>query len=523
MAQVIKIKRSDNNNSPGSLAQGELAYSSSSNKLFIGNPGTGDVTTIGGKLFVNMLDHTAGTLTANSAIIVDGQSKIDQLLVDNLGFGVSDNNTITSTNTNGNIVITPNGDGNIVLDGATWPNSGETADYYLKTNGSGTLSWAAIPSGVINLTDNQSTPNTDQYTTGETLTFAGGTGLTATVSDNQVEFKITDSGVGSTQLNTGAVTTAKIANDAVNGTKIADDSIDSEHIVDGSVDNVHLANDGITVSDGTNSNEVQLGDTLTVSGGTGITSTHSADQIEISITNGGVDTAQLATSAVETAKINDGAVTNAKIADSTIANGKLVNSSLTLGSTTVSLGGTATTVGGLTKVTSTEFIGDLGKDDASGTDTAGTNLTIQGGAGTGAGAGGSVIIQVADGTSSGSSVNSHATAVTIADDKTMTAAGNVVISGNLTVSGTTTTVNSETINLADNILLINSNYSGNSATENGGLEVNRDSTTGGNAKLLWNETSDKWQAGLGNSMYNLLTTNNFETEITTIDGGSFNT
>ena len=105
----------------------------------------------------------------------------------------------------------------------------------------------------------------------------------------------------------------------------------------------------------------------------------------------------------------------------------------------------------------------------------------------------------------------------------MTAAGNVVISGNLTVSGTTTTVNSETINLADNILLINSNYSGNSATENGGLEVNRDSTTGGNAKLLWNETSDKWQAGLGNSMYNLLTTNNFETEITTIDGGSFNT
>ena len=54
--------------------------------------------------------------------------------------------------------------------------------------------------------------------------------------------------------------------------------------------------------------------------------------------------------------------------------------------------------------------------DASGTDQAGTALTIRGGAGTGTGAGGSVIIQTADGGSSGSSVNSHATVVTITDD-----------------------------------------------------------------------------------------------------------
>ena len=54
--------------------------------------------------------------------------------------------------------------------------------------------------------------------------------------------------------------------------------------------------------------------------------------------------------------------------------------------------------------------------DASGTNQAGTDLTIRAGAGTGTGAGGKIILQTADGGSSGSSVNSHATAVTILDD-----------------------------------------------------------------------------------------------------------
>ena len=53
--------------------------------------------------------------------------------------------------------------------------------------------------------------------------------------------------------------------------------------------------------------------------------------------------------------------------------------------------------------------------DASGTNQAGTALTIRGGAGTGTGAGGSIILQTADGGSSGSSVNSHATVMTISD------------------------------------------------------------------------------------------------------------
>lgn len=73
--------------------------------------------------------------------------------------------------------------------------------------------------------------------------------------------------------------------------------------------------------------------------------------------------------------------------------------------------------------------------DASGTNQAGTALTIRGGAGTGTGAGGSVIIQTADGGSSGSSVNSHATRVTITDDGKV-GIGTSTPSHTLNVSGT---------------------------------------------------------------------------------------
>jgi len=69
----------------------------------------------------------------------------------------------------------------------------------------------------------------------------------------------------------------------------------------------------------------------------------------------------------------------------------------------------------------------------------------------------------------------------------------VVVSGDLTVSGTTTTVNTETINLADNVILVNSNYTGSSPTEDGGIEVERGTLT--NKTLVWDETADKWTVG----------------------------
>jgi hypothetical protein len=69
---------------------------------------------------------------------------------------------------------------------------------------------------------------------------------------------------------------------------------------------------------------------------------------------------------------------------------------------------------------------------------------------------------------------------------------NLIISGNLTVSGTTTTVNTETINLADNIITLNSNFTGNNPTENAGIEVERGDLT--NKSFFWDEANDRWNA-----------------------------
>ena len=86
------------------------------------------------------------------------------------------------------------------------------------------------------------------------------------------------------------------------------------------------------------------------------------------------------------------------------------------------------------------------------------------------------------------------TAIIIADSS-------VTVEGNLRVRGTTTTVNSETITVDDNILELNSNTAA-TPTENGGIEINRGSST--NAQLIWNEGTDSWQAGLSGSLKGLV-------------------
>ena len=62
MAQTIQIKRSSSTATPTSLSAGELAYSDSSDKLFIGQPSNNTVVPIGGKYYTNILDNLgAGT------------------------------------------------------------------------------------------------------------------------------------------------------------------------------------------------------------------------------------------------------------------------------------------------------------------------------------------------------------------------------------------------------------------------------------------------------------------------------
>jgi hypothetical protein len=126
MASIIRIKRSTTAGDPSTLGSGELAYSAADSgtvtggdRLYIGigSETAGNAAShivVGGKFFTDMLDHAKGTLTANSAIVTDANSKIDNLKVDNLDLN---GNTISSTDTNGNIVLDPNGTGYVSIVG----------------------------------------------------------------------------------------------------------------------------------------------------------------------------------------------------------------------------------------------------------------------------------------------------------------------------------------------------------------------------------------------------------------------
>ena len=78
----------------------------------------------------------------------------------------------------------------------------------------------------------------------------------------------------------------------------------------------------------------------------------------------------------------------------------------------------------------------------------------------------------------------------------------VEIRGNLTVTGTTTTVNTETINLADNIILLNSNLAANGTSTDGGIEIKR-GASGDNASLFWDESASRWVMNDGSNSYQI--------------------
>ena len=70
----------------------------------------------------------------------------------------------------------------------------------------------------------------------------------------------------------------------------------------------------------------------------------------------------------------------------------------------------------------------------------------------------------------------------------------VIINGDLTVSGSTTTVNTETISLADNVIVLNSNHTGD-ATQDAGITVERGNQA--DQSLFWDESVDAWALGAG--------------------------
>ena len=130
MASIIRIKRSSGTAKPASLNWGEMAYVTGigsyggvnqyKDRVFLGDDGT-NVNPIGGHYYTSMMEHTPGNLTGvtnsrNSdggiVPVLDSSRKIDEWNVDNLTLN---GNEFSSTNTDGDIVVNPNGTGDVVI------------------------------------------------------------------------------------------------------------------------------------------------------------------------------------------------------------------------------------------------------------------------------------------------------------------------------------------------------------------------------------------------------------------------
>ena len=140
MASNILIKRSTGSTAPGTITFGELAITTGANgtqanagdRLFVGD-NNGAAQIVGGRYFMDMLDHVHGTLTASSSVIVDSNSKIDTWNVDDITL---DANVITTSTTDADLIFRANGTGKLVIEDGQELEFGTTGDVELSFNDS---------------------------------------------------------------------------------------------------------------------------------------------------------------------------------------------------------------------------------------------------------------------------------------------------------------------------------------------------------------------------------------------------
>ena len=140
MASNILIKRSTGSTAPGTITFGELAITTGANgtqanagdRLFIGD-NNGAAQIVGGRYFMDMLDHVHGTLTASSSVIVDSNSKIDVWNVDDITLN---SNIITTSTTDADLIFRANGTGKLVIEDGQELEFGTTGDVELSYNDS---------------------------------------------------------------------------------------------------------------------------------------------------------------------------------------------------------------------------------------------------------------------------------------------------------------------------------------------------------------------------------------------------
>jgi hypothetical protein len=262
---------------PSNIKTGELAYSyvagtqaNNGDRLYIGTGAesggvASSVDLIGGKYFTGLLDHVHGTLTASSALITDSASKLDRLNVDNLRL---DLNTLSSTNTNGDIIVDPNGTGKTVLHNVYINGTSDSlAEFIYDTVG-----------GAV----------------------TGGTGITVANSDgaDTSTVSITNTGVtagsygSATQIPTftvnaqGQLTVAGVANVATALTVDGDTGTGDVDLLTDDLRIVGTANEIVTVSSKSGTDvtvtvglpdDVTIGDALTVTGAASVGGNFSVD------------------------------------------------------------------------------------------------------------------------------------------------------------------------------------------------------------------------------------------------------
>ena len=150
MASIIRVKRSTGTAAPGSLNYGEIAntvgvgtHGNKGGRTFIGD-NANNPQEIGGRYYTDLLSIAPGlvsgqtnpTTAANGFVpILDADNKVDQWNVDNLKL---DGNTLHSTDTDGNIILDPNGTGAVVIVDDTFLAFGNSGDGKIEYDENGT-------------------------------------------------------------------------------------------------------------------------------------------------------------------------------------------------------------------------------------------------------------------------------------------------------------------------------------------------------------------------------------------------